>query len=342
MNKPVGIRDVAAHAGVSVGTVSNVLNHLPTVTQANLEKVHASMAELGFVRNDLARQLRMGAGTTIGLVVLNVANPFFADLTHALEAEAEMNGHSVILGSSDQDPEREDRYIDLFEEQRVRGMLIAPLNGITPRLRRLRSRGAPVVLFDTTADPEQFCSVTLDGTAGGYMATRHLIDTGRRRILFAGGPLPQVAERLAGASQAARESDGVTLSLMETSDLTVAEGRIVGDHILRQAREDRPDAVFAANDLLAVGILQSLILAADVTVPDDIALIGYDDIDFAASTMVPLSTIRQPRELIAREALRLLEEEADPASGHVHARHLFSPELVVRESTRAVSPGEGE
>jgi LacI family transcriptional regulator len=337
MKKPIGIRDVAAHAGVSVGTVSNVINHRPTVTQANLERVHASMAELGFVRNDLARQLRMGGGTTIGLVVLNVANPFFADLAHALEAEAEINDHTIILGSSDQDPAREDRYIDLFEEQRVRGMLIAPLDGITPRLARLRSRGVPVVLFDSTIDPELFCSVTLDGTAGGYMATRHLIDTGRRRILFAGGPLPQVAERLAGASQAARESGSTALSLMETDDLTVAEGRAVGDHILGLARGDRPDAVFAANDLLAVGILQSLILATDLNVPEDIAIIGYDDIDFAASTIVPLSTIRQPRELIAREALRLMEEEADSSSEHVHARYLCTPELVVRESTRPLA-----
>lgn len=336
MKKPIGIRDVAAHAGVSVGTVSNVINHRPTVTQANLERVHASMAELGFVRNDLARQLRMGGGNTIGLVVLNVANPFFADLAHALEAEAEINDHTIILGSSDQDPAREDRYIDLFEEQRVRGMLIAPLDGITPRLARLRSRGVPVVLFDSTIDPELFCSVTLDGTAGGYMATRHLIDTGRRRILFAGGPLSQVAERLAGASQAARESGSAALSLMETDDLTVAEGRAVGDHILGLAAGDRPDAVFAANDLLAVGILQSLILATDLKVPEDIAIIGYDDIDFAASTIVPLSTIRQPRELIAREALRLMEEEADSSSEHVHARHLCTPELVVRESTRPV------
>ncbi|RFA15543.1 LacI family transcriptional regulator [Subtercola boreus] len=334
MKPNVGIREVAEHAGVSVGTVSNVLNHPKNVTPANLAKVQQSMIELGFVRNDLARQLRMGAGSTIGLVVLNISNPFFADLAHALEAEAEVNGHTVILGSSDQDAEREDRYIDLFEEQRVRGMLIAPLHGVTPRLSRLRSRGTPVILFDSSADPEHFCSVTLDGTAGGYMATNHLIDTGRRKILFAGGPFSQVGERLTGASKAAREHDGVTLSLMETNDLTVAEGREVGNKILAMPTTSRPDAIFAANDLLAVGILQSLILASDLSVPDDIALIGYDDIDFAASTMVPLSTIRQPRELIAREALRLLHEESDAGSGHVHGRHLFTPELVVRESTR--------
>jgi LacI family transcriptional regulator len=335
MKANVGIREVAEHAGVSVGTVSNVLNHRATVTPSNLSKVQQSMAELGFVRNDLARQLRMGGGSTIGLVVLNISNPFFADLAHALEAEAEVGGHTVILGSSDQDAGREDRYIDLFEEQRVRGMLIAPLHGVTPRLSQLRSRGMPVILFDSSADPEHFCSVTLDGIAGGYMATNHLIENGRRRILFAGGPFSQVGERLTGASRAARETDGVTLSLMETNDLTVAEGRAVGDRIVAMARAERPDAVFAANDLLAVGILQSLILATDLNVPKDIALIGYDDIDFAASTMVPLTTIRQPRELIAREAMRLLDEEADPASGHQHARHLFAPELIVRESTRS-------
>nr|WP_038470373.1 LacI family DNA-binding transcriptional regulator [Arthrobacter sp. PAMC 25486] len=333
-NGKIGIRDVAAHAGVSVGTVSNVLNHPDGVTKRNLSNVLQSMEELGFVRNDLARQLRMGGGTTIGLVVLNISNPFFSDLAHALEEEAERSGHTVIIGSSDQNPEREGRYIDLFEEQRVRGMLIAPLEGETARLTRLSSRGMPVVLFDSSADPKHFCSVTLDGAAGGHMAMAHLIATGRRRVVFAGGPISQVAERLTGVSRAAQENDGVSLSLMETRDLTVAEGRAVGDKIAALPADSRPDAVFAANDLLAVGILQSLIMAPDIRVPEDIALIGYDDIDFAESTMVPLSTIRQPLELIAREALRLLQEESDPASGHVHARHQFLPELVVRESTR--------
>ncbi len=272
MKKPIGIRDVAAHAGVSVGTVSNVINHRPTVTQANLERVHASMAELGFVRNDLARQLRMGGGTTIGLVVLNVANPFFADLAHALSRRKRRSTTTrSSSGRATRIPHTRRSLHRSIRRAASAGNADCSAGRDHPSARPLEVPWSPGrALFDSTIDPELFCSVTLDGTAGGYMATRHLIDTGRRRILFAGGPLPQVAERLAGASQAARESGSTALSLMETDDLTVAEGRAVGDHILGLARGDRPDAVFAANDLLAVGILQSLILATDLNVPEDI------------------------------------------------------------------------
>jgi LacI family transcriptional regulator len=315
MKSNVGIRGVAEKAGVSVGTVSKVLNHPDEVSPKNVKKVRDTMAALGFVRNDLARQLRMGGGDAIGLVVVNVGNPFWADLAHALEAAAENVGRTIVIGSSDQDNAREDRYIDLFEEQRVRGLLIAPLNGLTPRLSRLQGTGTPLVLFDSNIESELVCSVGLDGTAGGHLAASHLIETGRRRIMFAGGPFGQVAERFTGASRAAQETPGVTLTMFETHDLTVA------------------DSVFAANDLLAIGILQELILARNVSVPSDIAIIGYDDIDFATSTMVPLSTIRQPRELLATIALQILEEEATSAGDHRHGRRLLQPELIVREST---------
>jgi LacI family transcriptional regulator len=256
MKSNVGIRGVAEKAGVSVGTVSKVLNHPDEVSPKNVKKVRDTMAALGFVRNDLARQLRMGGGDAIGLVVVNVGNPFWADLAHALEAAAENVGRTIVIGSSDQDNAREDRYIDLFEEQRVRGLLIAPLNGLTPRLSRLQGTGTPLVLFDSNIESELVCSVGLDGTAGGHLAASHLIETGRRRIMFAGGPFGQVAERFTGASRAAQETPGVTLTMFETHDLTVAEGKIVAQHILGMPAESRPDSVFAANDLLAIGILQ--------------------------------------------------------------------------------------
>jgi LacI family transcriptional regulator len=333
MRANVGIRDVAKAAGVSVGTVSNVLNYPDQVSKKTLTKVQATMSELGFVRNDLARQLRMGRGNAIGLVVVNVANPFFADLAHELESAAEEAGHTVVIGSSDQNPDREQRYIDLFDEQRVRGLLIVPQQGVTPRLARLRANGTPAVLFDSNVDSDQVCSVGLDGVAGGYMAVRHLIETGRRRLVVAGGPLSQISDRVSGASRAARENPEVTLSIMETSDLTVDEGRKVAERILALREEDRPDAVFAANDLLAIGLLQTLILDRRLSVPGDIAVVGYDDIDFAASTVVPLTTIRQPRESLARAALGLLEEEISGSENHQHGRHLLQPELIIRAST---------
>jgi LacI family transcriptional regulator len=329
----IGIRDVARVANVSVGTVSNVLNHPEQVSSKTLANVQRVMQSLGFVRNDLARQLRMGRGTAIGLVVVNIANPFFADLAHELEAAAEEAGHTIVLGSSDQNDAREQRYIDLFDEQRVRGLLIVPQHGFTPQLRQLHGRGTPVVLFDSNIDSDEVCSVGLDGSAGGYLAVRHLIQTGRRRLAVAGGPLSQIGDRISGAARAANETPTVTLSVIETDDLTVDEGRKVAEHIMGLPKEARPDAIFAANDLLAIGITQTFVLDRRISIPRDIAIVGYDDIDFAASTVIPLSTIRQPRESLARAALDLLEEEIAGQDEHKHGRYLLQPKLIVRESS---------
>jgi LacI family transcriptional regulator len=130
----------------------------------------------------------------------------------------------------------------------------------------------------------------------------------------------------------------VTLSIIETDDLTVGEGRHLAESILAKRPEDRPDAVFAANDLLAIGLIQTLILDRTLSIPQDVAIIGYDDIDFAASTVVPLSTIRQPRESLARAALELLEQEVTGDPNHKHGRHLLKPELIVRASSAAPRP----
>lgn len=330
----VRIRDVAAHAGVSVGTVSNVLNTPDRVSPRSLEKVTAAMAELGFVRNEVARQLRQGSSKVFGMVTFSLSNPFFGDVAHAAEVAAEENGYTVVVGSSDQEQEREDRYVDLFEVQRVRGLMIAPLDGISPRLAQMRERGIPVVIFDSRVDLEHYSSVQMDGIAAGYLAASHLIESGRRRLMFAGGPLQQVVDRLTGASRAVGENPGVTLAITDTPDLSVAEGRAVGERIAALPRADRPDGVFAANDLLAVGMLQSLLNVPDLSVPDDIAIVGYDDIEFASASVVPLTSIRQPREAIAREAVRMLLAEAEDPDGYVHESVLLPPELIVRESTR--------
>jgi LacI family transcriptional regulator len=177
--------------------------------------------------------------------------------------------------------------------------------------------------------------VSVDDAAGGRIAAEHLLGIGRRRIAFVGGPMgiQQVADRLAGAREAVAATPGARLELFETTALTVLEGRRVGAELLAG---DRPDAILAANDLVATGLLQALVMDGSVRVPDDIALIGYDDIDFAASAMVPLSSVRQPAELIGRTAVRiLLEEEAEP--GAQPRNVVFQPELVVRESTRGAA-----
>ncbi len=326
------IRDVAQRAGVSVGTVSNVLNASSRVSPATVELVRAAIAELGYVRNEAARQLRAGRSSSVGLVVLDVRNPFFTDVARGAEDEASKHGLSVILGNSDEDAGRESGYLDLFEEQRVHGILISPYGDIEPRLAELRRRGTPVVLVDRESRDADVSSVSVDDTAGGRLAVAHLLATGRRRVAFVGGPLSvrQISDRLTGARAAIAEVEGASLEVIATDGLTVLEGRRVGEELV--ARGTRPDAVFAANDLVAVGLLQALVMSGALRVPQDIALIGFDDIDFASATVVPLSSIRQPRHEIGATALRILREEA--AEPELPPRRIvFQPELVVREST---------
>ncbi|GAB3140291.1 LacI family DNA-binding transcriptional regulator [Marisediminicola antarctica] len=330
------IRDVAAHAGVSVGTVSNVLNRPAKVSGPASERVLAAIKELGFVRNDAARQLRAGRSKTIGLIVLDVRNPFFTDLARGAEDQAATAGLSVILGNSDEDPDRESTYLDLFEEQRVLGVLVSPFGNVTERLERLRERGTPAVLVDRSADGSGFSSVSVDDVAGGRLAVEHLLAQGRRRIAFIGGPfeIRQVEDRHSGAERAVERHPGVSLEVVEVRALSVIAGRAAGEAIAARRPEDRPDAIFAANDLIAMGVLQALLMrgGAGITVPDDIAIVGYDDIDFASAAVVPLSSIRQPSALIGQTAVEILLEEAENPSSP-RRQVVFQPELIVREST---------
>jgi LacI family transcriptional regulator len=319
-----------------VGTVSNVLNRPDKVSADTVARVQAAIGDLGFVRNDAARQLRAGRSRSIGLVVLDVANPFFTDVARGAENRAVESGLSVLLGNSDESIERESVYLDLFEEQRVFGVLITPVGDAADRLIRLRLRGIRAVLVDRQTDDLNFSSVAMDDVAGGNLAASHLIEIGRTRLAFVGGPLGirQVADRLAGARAAVARHPSVSIEVVETDSLTVLQGRAAGEALRGRSASERPDGIFAANDLLAMGVLQALSMQGDVQVPRDVALIGYDDIAFAAAAVVPLSSIRQPSVLIGYTALDLLLREVEGGDDFAHEHIVFEPELVVRESTR--------
>ncbi|MFW6186630.1 MAG: LacI family DNA-binding transcriptional regulator [Actinomycetota bacterium] len=338
LRPPVSIKDVAREANVSIGTVSNVLNRPEVVSKDRRRRVLQVIEELGYVRNDAARQLKAGRSRTVGLVVQDTANPFYNEIALGAEAATEKLGQAVIIGNAGLSPERESLYLDLFEEQRVRGALITPQSSQRARIETLRSRGIPVVLVDEHAPPSEYCSLAVDDVEGGRIAVVHLLAGGARRITFVGGPtsLHQVVDRHAGAEQAVAAVAGASLEVVKTTALTVLEGRRVGEQLLALPADRRPEAVFAANDLLALGLLQGLVFGHRVRIPEDMMLIGYDDIDFATSAIVPLSSIRQPARLIGRTAVELLEDEIiDPDHHHRHVS--FQPELVVRSSTRASS-----
>ena len=327
------IKDVAREAGVSIGTVSNVLNRPDIVSPERRDRVLAAIRSLGYVRNDAARQLKLGRSSTVGTIVLDMGNPFYSQLVGGVEAAAEASSLAVISGSSGNREQRERLYLSLFEEQRVRGILLASTGAAEELIEQIRERGTPVVLVERERASTGGSSVSVDDFAGGEIAVRHLTGLGRRRVgvLAARQDLRQVAERLRGA-RAAAESAGASLEVIEAEALTVLAGRAAGEEVVARSRTERPDALFCVNDLLAVGALQAFAFRHQVAVPEEIALVGYDDIAFARSTVVPLTSVSQPADLMGRTALALLEEEiADPSAPRRHVA--FRPTLVEREST---------
>lgn len=328
-----GIRDVARSAGVSPGTVSNVLNRPERVAAATRERVERAITELGFVRNGSAATLRAGRSRTIGLAVLDVGNPFFTELARGVEEAVSDRDHAVILCDSAESCEKEARNLRVLAEQRVRGVLITPVDEQMRHLGRLRDRGVAVVLLDHSAPGPDQCSVAVDDEAGGALATGHLLDRGATRIAFVTGPLSlrQCAERRRGAHRAMHAAGHPVRALTEVTvpEMNATGGATAAARILDG---DLPDAIFCANDLLALGVLRTL-LQAGVRVPDDVAVIGYDDIEFSAASAVPLSSVRQPTRQLGRIATELLLDECDSPATHAHQQVMFSPELVAREST---------
>lgn len=330
--KKPAIKDVARLAGVAVGTVSNVLNERPSVTPETRERVLAVIEELGYVPNASARRLRSGEITTIGAVVLDLANPFFTEMARGIEDRLSQDGFTLMLASSDEDIERERRYLDLLLRQGVRGLLVMPSSNDVSHLRQIRDRGTDVVLLDYVS--RDLDSVGVDDVAGGALAAAHLLDGGRTRLALLNGPrtVRQCEERYAGAERAilTRELDPSMLTeVTMQAPLTVDIAEAATNELLDRPGPP-PDGILCVNDIVALGVLQAL-RTRGISVPDDIAVVGYDDVMFAPMLATPLTSVRQPvRELGWTAADILLR----PSSDDTVQRHVeFVPELIVRASS---------
>ncbi|HEY1672305.1 MAG TPA: substrate-binding domain-containing protein [Streptosporangiaceae bacterium] len=334
-----GMKDVASLAGVAVGTVSNVLNHPELVRSQTRARVEAAMEQLGFIPTASARQLRAGRGSCLGLVVLDVRNPFFTEVARGVEDYAQTQGYAVILCNSAEAEDKERRYLRVLEEQRVRGILVTPVHGSAPAIKGIRDRGTPVVLLDRPGPPGH-CSVAVDDRRGGELAVAHLLALGHRRIALVNGPLAirQCADRRRGAYHAvirAGLDPAAVLTEIPVPAMNTHCGARTGDEIrpLGPYGPGVPTAAFCTNDLLALGLLRRL-SQLGAQVPGDLAIVGYDDIDFAADSAVPLTSIRQPKYELGQTAAQLIVEEADAPAEHEHRRFVFTPDLITRASSQ--------
>jgi LacI family transcriptional regulator len=331
------VSDVAALAGVSLGTVSHVLNHPNKVAAATRTRVERAMAMLDYVPNSVARALKAGSNRTMGLIVSDLSNSYFVDIARGAEAGAEQGGLSLMLANSDARVERESAYLSLFTQARVTGILMT-LNDAAhfSAVARVVPAGTPLVFLNFSAPASQFCSVGVDNTRGGYLATQHLIEIGRRRLAFVGGPdeLQPIVDRGIGFRQAIAEHPGVTSETLTPAWINRADGWNLGSDLARRIIAGEVDGVFASTDLLAAGIVQALSAAPGIRIPQDVSIIGYDNNQAAWDSPIPMSTIAQPGEEIGRIGAALLHEEAtDDRLSHEHSAVVLPPTLVVRQST---------
>ncbi len=331
---PTTIRDVAKTAGVSTGTVSNVLNRPSIVAESTRRRVLEAVESTGFIRNTQAYQLRGGRSHTVGVVVLDVSNPFFTEMFRGAESGLQTDGYVLMLGSTDGSIERESNFVRAMEEHRVEGVLITPAAADLGGLSGLKTRGVPTVLLDRRATADEFCSVTVDDVRGGELAARHLFETGHVEFVFVNGPaaVRQCRDRRQGVRKAVRsvaKSKKVGVTEISVGALTVRHGEEVVDRILGMS--PRPTAVMCANDLLALGVLRGLGVRG-ASVPSDFAVVGYDDLIFGSMLSPALTTVRQPAfELGVAAAELLLDEVRNP--DHRHREVRFEPELIVRASS---------
>jgi LacI family transcriptional regulator len=324
------IQDVARRAGVAIGTVSNVLNNADLVTERTRLKVEAAIAELGFVRNSAARALAARRTDTVGLVLIDIGNSLFVDIARGAESAAARAQLKLLLANSDSTRTKQDNYLELFDQARVAGVLLTPLEEPLDAAHAVIGHGRPVVLVIASSPDPLTCSVMINEELGGYLAATHLLHRGARSLVYLAGcpELRLIRRRLAGVERAVAEA-GASLEVVEAPSLEIGTGREVGRQVLLS---QSVDGVVCPSDLIAVGVIQA---ATDlgIRVPDGLIVVGYDDNHFASESSIPVSTVSLPGYRMGELAIELLLEEIHQGSGHVHRTAMLDPHLIARSST---------
>lgn len=333
----VSVRDVAKMAGVSAGTVSNYLNHPHKVAEGTGQRIEDAIANLGYVTNPTARALRTGDSHVVGHLTYEVGDPFFSSFSRGVQDAATAAGYEVVIANSDGSAQRESQLLKFFGAQKVSGLLLSPVVDRSAEIAAFARSGTPVVLLDKHRGGAECSSVSVDDVEGGRLAAEHLIAVGCTHLYFVGGPLDidAVQDRWDGAVRAVEEAgEGVLLTQVPTAHRSIRAGREAAGGLAEAVTQDRYAGIVAVNDLLAIGVLHGL-LQRGIDVPDDVAIIGYDDIDFAEDAVVPLSSIRRPGARFGRRAFERLKSLLD---GEPPTSTTFTPELRVRRSSSRVPP----
>jgi len=327
------IKDVALRAGVSVTTVSHVVNDTRHVSAKGRERVELAIRELGYVPNAMARSLKSNTTSTLGMLIPNSSNPYFAEIVRIVEDRCFGAGYTLVLCNTDDEPRRQSVYLQVLAERRIDGLIVVSTGDDDSLVTQLQGLRIPTVLVDREiADP----SCDLVETAhmqGGLLAVRHLLSLGHKRIACLGGPegLTPSEQRIEGWRMALAEA-GTTPNadaLLWRGAFTSQSGYEAMHAILRT--EHPPSAVFVCNDLMAIGALRAA-HESGVHVPDELSIVGFDDIELSAYTSPPLTTVAQPKERIGALAVDMLLERVSGKRRDAR-KVVLQPELRVRAST---------
>jgi Transcriptional regulators len=326
------IKDVAKLAGVSVMTASRVINYRGSVSAQARSRVLRAVKELDYRPNLTARSLRAKKSQLLGLLLPDIENPVFASLAKHVEEEAQHFGYSVMLGNTWEDPLREARYIELMRGRQMDGLIVSPVSAENDEM--LQTCNMPVIVLDRSLkhNPPP-PSVTVDNTEIGRIAARHLLELGHRHFACIPGPLhiDVFAERLEGYREELNRSGQKLEAVISAGQIgKIDYGMEFGSELFRICHS-RPLAVFCANDLTALGVIQSA-QRMGMSVPNDISVIGVDDIPAGELTMPTLTTVRQPFPGIAAAGVKLLVDMLNDRS-YQPENVILPPELIVREST---------
>jgi LacI family transcriptional regulator, repressor for deo operon, udp, cdd, tsx, nupC, and nupG len=339
----VSIKDVAKAAGVSHSTVSRALANSPLIPESTRRRIQRVARRMGYAPNAIARGLVMQRTRTIGVIVTTIEDPFIAEVVRGIEEVAADHAYRIFLGTSLNDPAREVDLVRALREWRVDGVIVESSRVGALYQPLLKEIGAPIVLINNQKQPgsgsspksarsDRIRSVAVNDVAGGALATRFLISQGHRVIAYLGGPSNHVAnrKRLVGYRRALKQA-GI---LYEPALVVPGSGRAdTGEHaLLFFERSARPTAIFCYNDMTAIGALAAL-KQHGLRVPDDVSLIGFDDIPFARYVDPPLTTIHQPKDEMGRQATRMLFDLLDEKNV---ADVIVPGELIERGSTRAI------
>lgn len=325
----VTLRDVAREAGVSIKTVSRVVNREPLVNEATAARVADAVERLGYRPNELARALKGQRSRTIALVIDDVSNPFMATCAQAIEAVARKRGHALILCDSHADLRMESGYVGLLTQRRVDGLLIVPARGHDANLKGEQEAGLPVVAFDRPAEGIRADSVLVQNRAGTRKATEHLIDHGHERIAFVGDVrhFYTARKRLEGYKEAMGAAGLEPLHALDAHTIEQGEGATKGF----LDAPGPPTALFTANILTTLGALRA-IEDLGLRIPEDVAVIGFDDFELAHVLRPRFTLVRQPAAELGRRAAQMLFDRLDGLAGPNPRRLVLPTELVVRES----------